>query len=88
MPDGSPTRFWHQVRDQGLHILFGAAAGLLCAGWLEAVGAAAFYGAVREGEQWKTLNTPSVSDSALDWSFCLVGAAIGHGTRRLLWPGW
>lgn len=76
-----PTRFTHQLRDQALHLAFGAIAGMLCSSYPTAMACAALYGAVREGEQWHTLNTPSVWDSALDWSFCVLGAVAGQIIR-------
>lgn len=79
-----PTRFSHQLRDQALHIVYGAVIGLIAPVWWLALAGAAFYGAVREGEQWKTLNTPSVWDSALDWTFVLIGSQVAFWLAVLI----
>lgn len=89
MPDGSPTRFWHQVRDQALHVLLGAAIVFLWLGLYTAcnqdphapalwigVGAATIYTVLREFVQWGHLNTPSLIDSALDSACVVMGAAL------------
>lgn len=83
MPDGSPTRFWHQVRDQALHLVYGGFAGLLAPTWVIAVMVAGFYAAVREGEQWRVLNTPTVADAAMDWAFCVAGALLAFWVKGL-----
>lgn len=79
MPDGSPTRFLHQLRDQSLHLLFGGIGTLPLAfggSWWAALAVATFYAVVREAEQWPKLNTPSISDSAMDSAFCLLGSQV------------
>lgn len=83
------TPFWHQVRDQSLHMVYGSVAGLAAgsgAFWWQGIAAAGVYGAIREGEQWHTLNTPSWTDSLLDWSFVCLGGAIGAACRHFLMP--
>ena len=81
-PDG--TRLSHQIRDQLLHLGYGAIAGLVSAQWWQGLVAACAYGAIREGEQWGTLKTPSLKDSLIDWSFVSAGGLIGGLIRQFL----
>lgn len=78
------TPFWHQVRDQALHVALGSFAGLITESLWQGAAIAGFYGAVREGEQWGTLNTPSVKDSAIDWTFVVLGGLLGAFIRAFI----
>lgn len=83
MSDGSPTRLWHQVRDQLAHAGLGA---ILMTGWHYlplsdkwdwlGVLLVLLIGTGREVWQWPRLNTPSLWDSILDISFWLIGALL------------
>jgi len=87
MADGSPTRFTHQLRDQGLHILMGCLGTLPTAfygPWWACLVIAGLWATLREGEQWGKLNTPSVWDSSMDWSFVLAGSQLGWWTVHWL----
>lgn len=86
------TPFWHQVRDQALHMLLGAAVAIL---WLVMVSAGANFhpaagnwwtwlgitlavllGLIREVIQWPQLHTPEWDDSARDTLSWGIGATI------------
>jgi hypothetical protein len=70
------------LRDQPLHLLYGSACGLIASDPYAGVAVASMYGAIREGEQWGTLKTPSLKDSLIDWSFVTLGGVLGAVIRH------
>lgn len=84
--DGSPTRFWHQVRDQAAHAALGLAVQALWLG-LAAIASlpawpgiplALAVGGAREAVQWRTLHTPRLLDSVVDAAFWPIGAGLAY----------